>query len=275
MFRPLIALAGLLACVSPAAAQDRRPSHCIALAEATPGMAYVQKASWGDPVAEDSVRITYVDHSVYVIQTEGGLSVATDYNGYLGPEDLVPDVATMNHAHGSHWTPNPDPRIPNVLRGWGDGTGPADHHLDLGEMLVRNVPTDIRQGFGGVEEDGNSIFVFEVAGLCIGHLGHLHHEPNAEQYAALGRLDIVMAPVDGGMTVDIGTMQRIVSRLRSSVVLPMHWFSGYSLERFLEGMAGEFAIERRMESSFTMSLRDLPSRPTILVLQPLVLTGRD
>ncbi|MBY6048133.1 MBL fold metallo-hydrolase [Vannielia litorea] len=275
MLRPFTALAGLIAFASTAAAQDRRPSHCIALAEATPGMAYVQKASWAAPVDEDAVRITYVDHSVYVIQTEGGLAVATDYNGYLGPEDLVPDVATMNHAHSSHWTPNPDPRIPNVLKGWGDGEGPADHHLDLGEMLIRNVPTDIRQGFGGVEEDGNSIFVFEVAGLCIGHLGHLHHEPNAEQYAALGRLDVVMAPVDGGMTVDIATMQSIVSRLRSSIVLPMHWFSGYSLEQFLEGMAGEFVIDRRVDSSFTVSLRDLPSRPTIVVLQPAVLSGFD
>ncbi|MBY6151964.1 MBL fold metallo-hydrolase [Vannielia litorea] len=275
MLRPFTALAGLIAFASTAAAQDRRPSHCIALAEATPGMAYVQKASWAAPVDEDAVRITYVDHSVYVIQTEGGLAVATDYNGYLGPEDLVPDVATMNHAHSSHWTPNPDPRIPNVLKGWGDGEGPADHHLDLGEMLIRNVPTDIRQGFGGVEEDGNSIFIFEVAGLCIGHLGHLHHEPNAEQYAALGRLDVVMAPVDGGMTVDIATMQSIVSRLRSSIVLPMHWFSGYSLEQFLEGMAGEFVIDRRVDSSFTVSLRDLPSRPTIVVLQPAVLSGFD
>ncbi|MGR3793948.1 MBL fold metallo-hydrolase [Vannielia sp. SX4] len=275
MLRLFTALAGLIAFASTAAAQDRRPSHCIALAEATPGMAYVQKASWAAPVDEDAVRITYVDHSVYVIQTEGGLAVATDYNGYLGPEDLVPDVATMNHAHSSHWTPNPDPRIPNVLKGWGDGERPADHHLDLGEMLIRNVPTDIRQGFGGVEEDGNSIFIFEVAGLCIGHLGHLHHEPNAEQYAALGRLDVVMAPVDGGMTVDIATMQSIVSRLRSSIVLPMHWFSGYSLEQFLEGMAGEFVIDWRVDSSFTVSLRDLPSRPTIVVLQPAVLSGFD
>ena len=57
-------------------------------------------------------------------------------------------------------------------------------------MLVRNVTTDIRGGFSGSRiEDNNSIFVFEVAGLCIGHLGHLHHEPSDETYAAIGRLD--------------------------------------------------------------------------------------
>jgi L-ascorbate metabolism protein UlaG (beta-lactamase superfamily) len=134
-------------------------------------------------------------------------------------------------------------------------------------MLVRNVSTDIRSGFG-VETNGNSIFVFEVAGLCIGHLGHLHHEPNARQYAALGRLDVVMAPVDGGMTVDIPTMIRILKRLRSSVVIPMHWFSGDALGWFLAGMSDDFLIDRPGGSEVTLGLHDLPSRPTILVLEP-------
>jgi L-ascorbate metabolism protein UlaG (beta-lactamase superfamily) len=232
-------------------------------------MAYIQKASWSEPVAQYNVRLTYVTHSMFLLQTPGGLSAATDYTGFLGVRDFVPTVVTMNHAHSSHWTPAPDPRIPHVLRGWSDRPGGADHHLDLGEMLVRNVTTDIRSRFGGGSEaDGNSIFVFEVEGLCIGHLGHLHHEPTNEQFAALGRLDVVMAPVDGGMTLDLPSMISTLKRFRSSVVIPMHWFSGYSLETFLAGMRDEFAIDVRDETSMEISLRSLPSRPTIVVLQP-------
>jgi L-ascorbate metabolism protein UlaG (beta-lactamase superfamily) len=219
-------------------------------------------------VPPESVRISYIDHSMFLIQTPGGLSVVTDYHGIIGTTDLIPDVVTMNHAHGTHWTAAPDLRIPHVLRGWNpDGNGPAEHHLDLGEMLVRNVSTDIRSGYG-TEENGNSIFVFEVAGLCIGHLGHLHHEPNPEQYAAIGRLDVVLAPVDGGMTVDLPTMIRVLKRLRSSVVIPMHWFSGGALDYFLAGMSDDFLIERGGGSEVTVSLHGLPSRPTILVLEP-------
>ena len=107
-----------------------------------------------------------------------------------------------------------------------------------------------------------------MAGLCIGHLGHLHHEPSEETYAAIGRLDVVMAAVDGGLTVDIPTMTRIVKRFRSSVVLPMHWFSRNSLERFLTAVSGDFDIDRRRESSLELSLRNLPSRPTVIVLEP-------
>ncbi|MFQ6549137.1 MBL fold metallo-hydrolase [Aestuariibius sp. 2305UL40-4] len=260
----LAALAVLVAL--PAAAQERRPSHCIAMVD---GPDQVMPASFRAPVAEDTVRITYVDHAMFLVQTHGGLSAVTDYNGFLGSVKFVPDVVTMNRAHSTHWTALPDPAIPHVLWGW-EPEGTANHHLDLGEMLVRNVPTDIRARDGSrtLEADGNSIFIFEVAGLCIGHLGHLHHEPTEADYAAIGRLDVVMAPVDGGLTLDTETMIRVLTRLRSSVVIPMHWFGRTTLERFLSGMEAEFAIERIGASEMTVSLRDLPSRPTVRVLEP-------
>lgn len=261
---------GLLAIAyaTPVLAQDRIPSHCIALAEGVPGARYVHRAAFGDPVARDTVRLTYVHHSTYVLETPGGLLLATDFTGALPSGARAPDVVTMNNAHSSHWTALPDPAIPHVLHGWGLEGKPAEHHLDLGEVLVRNVTTDVRSGWGEVREDGNSIFVFEVAGLCIGHLGHLHHEPDALQYGMLGRLDVVMVPVDGGYTMSLAAMQRVVSRLRSSVVLPMHWFSGASLERFLTEMEGEFVIDRRAASHIDLSLTTLPERPAIVVLEP-------
>lgn len=250
----------------------RRPSHCIALVEDVPGLEVIWRAGIRDPVAAGFVRLSYVDHSMYLIETPGGLEVVTDFNGYLGPEEMVPDVVTMNHAHGSHWTAAPDPAIPHVLPGWGDFGTPADHYLDLGEMLIRNVTTDIRAPWGaGIEPDGNSIFVFEVGGLCIGHLGHLHQELSPAQLAAIGRLDVVMAPVDGGLTLPAPAMIRVLTQLRASLVLPMHYFSDHSLETFLAGMADAFRIERRAERSIEVSLRNLPSEPTIVVLQPRLL----
>jgi L-ascorbate metabolism protein UlaG (beta-lactamase superfamily) len=269
-----ILILSLILFALPAAAQDRRPSHCIAIAEADPGLDYVQLASFGSPLPDrDTVRINYVAHATFLIETAGGLTAATDYTGFLGATTLIPDIVTMNNAHETHFTGFPDPAIPHVLEGWAKGGVAADHYLDLGEMLIRNVPTDVR-GYDRavVRKEGNSIFVFEVAGLCIGHLGHLHHEPDEMQYASLGRLDVVMAPVDGGMTLDLPTMIRVLTRLRSSVVIPMHWFGGYSLDRFLAGIAEEFEVRRPGLSSLEVSLRSLPPRPTVIVLEPAYLT---
>ena len=266
MLLRLIMLFTLIATVSNA--QDRRPSHCIAIADAAPGVGYLHQASFRDPVPEFSVRLQYIAHASFLIQTQGGLNAVTDFTGFVGNVPLIPDVVTMNHAHDTHWTANPDPAIPHVLPGWGPFGEGIDHHLDLGEMLVRNVSTDIRSQFGGREDNGNSIFVFEVAGLCIGHLGHLHHEPNDEQFAALGRLDVVMAPVDGGYTLELPTMiagaeaAEILGRDPDALVQPI------CAGAFLVGMADEFAIERRERFRAEVSLRDLPDRPTVVVLHP-------
>ncbi|WP_187429955.1 hypothetical protein ROLI_025810 [Roseobacter fucihabitans] len=256
---------------SGATAQERTPSHCLALAQTAPGLEYIVPASLG-PVASETVRIHYISHASFLIRSHGGLNMVTDFTGFTGSAPMIPDVVTMNHAHGTHWTANPDPAIPHVLPGWGPFGEGITHHLDLGEVLVRNVSTDIRSQFSGVEEKGNSIFVFEMAGLCIGHLGHLHHEPDVAQYAALGRLDVVMAPVDGGYTLDLATMTQVLKRLRSSVVIPMHWFSQFALDEFLAGMSDEFAVVEVGGASLDISLDRLPGRPTIMVLRPAWLT---
>lgn len=83
-------LALLVAAALPATAQERRPSHCIAIADAAPGLTYLYKAAYTDPVSKYQVRISYLDHSMFLVQTQGGLSAVTDYNGFLGTADFVP-----------------------------------------------------------------------------------------------------------------------------------------------------------------------------------------
>ena len=249
---------------APVLAQERTPSHCFAIAQ---GPERVMPAAFGDTLAEDHLRIHYVAHASFAIEA-GNLVAVTDYTGFTGPRDFVPDVVTMNNAHGTHWTSRPDPRIPHILEGWADASGPRIHELDLGAMLVRNVTTDVRARGDVARPDGNSIFVFEAAGLCVGHLGHLHHPPDDAQYASIGRLDVVMVPVDGGYTMATSEMAEVVKRLRSSVVIPMHWFSGASLQTFLADMDGAFEVVETGMSEIELSLSDLPRSPTILVLEP-------
>ena len=254
---------------APAHAQEPQPSSCLAMAQSVPGATYANYTPTAAPpfrtvAGEGEVTITYAGHSTYLIDTPAGVRVATDFSGVYGGNP-PPRGATMNKAHRTHYTDTPDPTIEHVLRGWNpDGNGPARHALTVDDVYVRNVPTDIRR-YGQLERDGNSIFVFEVAGLCIGHLGHLHHRLEDAHYGAIGRLDVVMVPVDGGMTQSLGSMSEITSRLMSSVVLPMHRHSTPMAE-FLELMGDKFAVDYRASRSMTVSLRNLRSRPTIVVL---------
>ncbi|MFN3766280.1 MAG: MBL fold metallo-hydrolase [Aliihoeflea sp.] len=245
-----------------AMAQDAPvPSQCLAIARTTPNVVY---ANFTPAQAQDeAVTITYAGHSTYLIDTPAGVRIATDFSGAYGG-DPVPDVVTMNRAHGTHFTLNPDPRIAHVLPGWGE-EGPASHAVVVDDVYIRNVPTDILR-WGTSEEGGNSIFIFEVAGLCIGHLGHLHHALSPEHYGAIGRLDVVMVPIDGGMTLSLGDVSEITTRLQSSIVLPMHRFAT-PIATFSAMLGETFEVEYRESRSFEVSRRSLPRRPTVLILE--------
>ena len=245
-------------------------SRCIAFVERAPeivpaGFTPAQADAPAPALAAGQVEIDYVTHSTFRLRTPAGVVAATDYAGYAG-EGAAPDIATMNHAHESHYTDFPDPGIAHVLRGWNPRGGPAEHHLHVEDLMVRNVSTDIRSWSDMVEPDGNSIFIFEVADLCIGHLGHLHHKPTPDQLARIGRLDVVFAAVDGSFTLDIPTMIEVLKELRASLVIPMHYFDGSSLDEFIAGMSTDFAVRINEEPVTTISLTTLPRRPTVLVL---------
>src|ERR1700743_898615 len=66
----------------------------------------------------DQVRLTYVGHAPFLIESPQLVRIATDYNDYVRPP-VLPDIITMNHAHDTHFTDHPDPAIKSVLRGWG------------------------------------------------------------------------------------------------------------------------------------------------------------
>jgi L-ascorbate metabolism protein UlaG (beta-lactamase superfamily) len=114
-------------------------------------------------------------------------------------------------------------------------------------------------------KDGNSIFIFEVAGLCIGHLGHLHHKLDDSHFAAIGRLDIVMVPIDGSYTMSLDGISEITRRLHASVVLPMHRFAT-PLEDFMGRIGKEFEIDRRDSRTLKISRDTLPATPTVIIL---------
>ncbi|MDK4732620.1 MBL fold metallo-hydrolase [Rhizobium sp. CNPSo 3490] len=258
----------------PAEAQEQRQraSQCHVIAENMPRATFASFSVAPAPmpaVSEgENVRFTYLGHSTFEIETPGGIIIATDYNGWYKPA-TTPDVVTMNKAHTTHFTLTPEPDIKHVLHGWSDVPGEkASINLVVGDAYIRNVTTDIRfsYGLGGSQEDGNSIFIFEIAGLCIGHLGHLHYELTDSHYTEIGRLDVVMVPVDGGLTMGADSMSRVIKRLRSSLILPMHR-RGPPVNAFVSMFGKDFDITYAPDDSLTVSMRTLPRKPLIYVMK--------
>ena len=213
----------------------------------------------------DQVRLSYIGHSTFLIESPQLVRIATDYNDYVRPP-VLPDIATMNHAHSTHYTDHPDPGIKYVLRGWADSQKAARIDLQYKDVRVRNVPTNIRSYDGATEFHGNSIFVFEMANLCIAHLGHLHHTLTQQQLNEIGRVDVVLVPVDGSYTLDLEGMIDVLKSLKAPLMIPMHYFSSYTLDRFLRRVREEWDVQTAEVPSMVVSKTTLPARPKVLVL---------
>src|SRR5438477_9024357 len=123
--------------------------------------------------SEGGVGLTFLGHASFLIESPQGVKIVTDYNDMIVPP-VTPDIVTMNNAHPTHYTEYPEAGIKYVLRGWNPAGGMASHNIEYQDVRVHNVATNLRD-FGATRYNGNSIFVFDTADLCIAHLGHLHH----------------------------------------------------------------------------------------------------
>jgi L-ascorbate metabolism protein UlaG (beta-lactamase superfamily) len=250
---------------SPPAAKPEMLENCPGLVAAAPPR--LMAAALRLALNPDQVRITYSGHSTFLIESPQLVRIATDYNAYVRPPTL-PDIATMNHAHDTHYTDRPDPRIPHVLRGWGSNPDqPARHDVQVRDVRVRNVPTNIRDWRGGTERHGNSIFIFELANMCIAHLGHLHHTLSQQQLNEMGKIDVLFVPVDGNLTLDLEGMMEVLQAIKAPLMVPMHYFSIFTLNRFLDRVREQqWEVETSAIPSFVISKTALPAAPKVMVL---------
>ncbi|MEM9628507.1 MAG: MBL fold metallo-hydrolase [Pseudomonadota bacterium] len=199
----------------------------------------VQADPWVIPVAlldAGDVRLSYLGHSSFLIESSGGATAVTDYNG-VHRAPFAPDIVTMNNAHSTHYSDVIEPGVSHVLRGWGEDGTIAEHLLDYKDIRVRNIPTNIRD-YGGTRYNSNSIFVFELADLCIAHLGHLHHTLTEQHLQELGLIDVLLVPIDGVYTMAQELMVQVIQQISPSIVIPMHYFSRVGVERFASLMQG-------------------------------------
>jgi L-ascorbate metabolism protein UlaG (beta-lactamase superfamily) len=231
---------------------------------------FLMPAAFGvGAVSPGQVGITYVGHASFLIETAGGVKIVTDYNDHVRAP-LTPDIVTMNNAHSTHYSMIVETGVVHALQGWGNEAGPVVHDLPYKDVQVRNVPTNVRE-YDRTRYNGNSIFVFETAQLCIAHLGHLHHRLTREHLTALGEIDVLMVPVDGSYTLNINDMIEVIEQIRAPLVIPMHFFSRGGLERFLGTLKGagtklDYAVEFSATPSLVVSRDSLPRQPQILVL---------
>ena len=246
-------------------------ASCAGMAQApfkAPHPYFIRAAAGGavKSVPAHHLRITFIGHSTFEIETPEGARIQTDYNNYV-PAGRLPHIVTMNNSHDTHFSYAPDKRIQHILRGWDPEGGVAKHNLKFRDVRVRNVATNLMELGDGKLRNGNSMFVFEAVGLCAVHISHLHHYLSKNQLASLGLIDIAFAPIDGMWTMSHDELFRVLGDIKARMVIPMHYGSMGSVEAFTARAQEKWKVRRHGSNSILISLRNMPKTPEVVFLE--------
>jgi L-ascorbate metabolism protein UlaG (beta-lactamase superfamily) len=173
----------------------------------------------------------------------------------------------MNNSHDTHYADHVDPAVKFVLRGWDPAGGMARHHMKHRDLRVYNLPTNILTNSLGStgSTNGNSVFVFEAAGICAAHLGHLHHMLSKQQVQRIGRIDVLFVPIDGTVTLSHEEAFNIIGQINPKIIMPMHFSFGGPTE-FIEIARTKFPVKRHKGDFIDIGRADLPTKTEVLFL---------
>ena len=145
---------------------------------------------------------------------------------------------------------------------------PVAIHRFAGQPEVERVRSAVRQSDVVDREPG------QVAKALLRQADRSREEiPQFETWAVrqqqldeIGRVDVVFVPVDGNMTLDLEGMMEVLQALKAPQMIPMHFFSTFTLQRFLERARQHWTVEIGEVPSMVVSKTSLPTTPKVTVL---------
>jgi L-ascorbate metabolism protein UlaG (beta-lactamase superfamily) len=183
----------------------------------------------------DGERTVFIDPFGDMSRLTGPRGMRWDYPPISG---VSADLLLVTHEHLDHNGVEAIDGDPVVLRGAGT------HESPVGTVVgIASEHDDV----AGTQRGPNTLFVLELGGMRVAHLGDLGQAALREaQAAALGTVDVLMVPVGAGPTIGAEEAMAIVVATQARIVVPMH----YRTERIdwlepLEGFAARFSrVER-------------------------------
>jgi L-ascorbate metabolism protein UlaG (beta-lactamase superfamily) len=214
-------------------------------------------------------KLTWYGQSCFLLETAAGTRIVMDPIpkgiGYELPQGFKADIVTISHEHSDHnnvaFVSGNKPRVIRGLTADKKGWARVDEKLK--DVSIRSVGV-YHDGERGAARGLDTVFIFEVGGVRIAHLGDLGHVLNDDQLAAIGAVDVLLVPVGGTFTIDALKATRVVEQLRPRImVIPMHYKTEAStikelepLTLFLDGRANV-----RHETAHTIALSPMKPRP--------------
>jgi len=210
------------------------------------------------------MEIDWFGHACFRLHSREGTVVTDPYSKEIGLSFARPraDIVTVSHAHPGHSYAQGVKGDPKVI------SGPGEYEIK--NIFVTGVPT-AHDKKGGKDRGANTVYVIDLDGLTICHLGDLGHVPTQPQVEALGNVNVLLVPVGGVSTISGTEAAEIVSLIEPQIVIPMH-FSHPDLAFKLD-TAAKFFKEMGIKTlepvaSLKVTKDSLPEETQVVLLEP-------
>jgi L-ascorbate metabolism protein UlaG (beta-lactamase superfamily) len=216
--------------------------------------------------ASRPVEIEWFGHATFQITSSKGTRILADPHGRsdLRWPQLDQHIVSTSHPHGPHSSIGMAKGSPVVLEGLTrSGDNWQKIHTTIRDVAVYSVPA-YHDKSQGLQRGKNAIFVFRVDDICIAHLGDLGHLLTPPQLKLLGKIDILLVPVAGGMfTVTATEAIEVTKQVNPRIAIPEHyWWEGGS-DRFAAGFA---RVKRANGAILKIAKQELPPPTEIFIL---------
>jgi L-ascorbate metabolism protein UlaG (beta-lactamase superfamily) len=241
-------------------------------------------ASFGAPLQSDEntwkpIQITWHGQSFFEIKSSKGTNIVIDPHMipiYGRIEGVKADAVLITHNHNDHTQIDAieNARDKNVkiipgLKPGGMRAGWNQVDEQIKDVHVRSLGV-YHDNEEGMRFGKNTIFIIDVDGWHVVHLGDLGHMLSPEQIRKIGPVDVLMIPVGGIYTINGSDAKKVVEQLKPrEYIFPMHC----GTKIYDELLPPDEFLEDQPRANVSVSLdnkvtlnRD-PQRPRPLIVQ--------
>jgi L-ascorbate metabolism protein UlaG (beta-lactamase superfamily) len=232
--------------------------------------------------ADKQVTIIWHGQSFFEIVSSAGTRAVLDPHAIeaYGRISVKGDIILMSHAHSDHTEVTvvdnyktlkkinavDDPKNDGSRQAW-----------NLVDDKIKDVHYKSLEAWHdnskGMERGKNGIWVLEVDGLRIVHLGDLgQHELSEKQLKEIGEVDVLMIPVGGVYTLNGKDATKVVAQLKPKRwIIPMHYGTKVfddllPPDEFLDGFKSTLIKKFDTNELSIYPADDPPKEPLVAVL---------
>ena len=200
------------------------------------------------------MEISWLGHSCFLIKGKEKVIITDPYHPDMGYSLGEPkaDIVTISHFHPGHSYVEGVGSKPKQIKGPGE--------YEIGGTFITGIVT-FHDNQKGEIRGKNTIYLIEMDGITLCHLGDLGHPLTPQLVEELGAIDILFLPVGEVSTISVDAAVEIVRQLNPHIVIPMHYET--SADKFLRKMG---IREAEVKPKLSITPSSLPASTQIEIL---------